>query len=1635
MSHPNPHVDKVSILGAETIVFGFHLFDYLLQDVLTNIKSSTYVVVTDENLAKLYLDRFQTAFHATLTQLGLDANPPRLLTYVVPPGEETKSRTVKGEIEDFMLGHGCTRDTVLLAMGGGVIGDLVGFVAATFMRGIGFVQIPTTLLAMVDSSIGGKTAIDTPQAKNSIGAFWQPKRIFCDLAMLETLPPREFVNGMAEVIKTAAIWNQDDFILLENGAEAIRDAVLKPVRDVEFQGATLETRTAAQQLLLKVVMASAAVKAHVVTVDERETGLRGLLNFGHSIGHAIEGLVTPRLLHGECVSIGMIKEAEIARNLGYLSQVAVGRLTRCLQAYGLPVSMDDKFVKQHIGNQYCSVDELMQVLRVDKKNIGNKKRIVMLSAIGKTLEEKPTFIADDVIRKVLAAATVVHPLPVNRPPVTLSPPGSKSISNRALVLAALGKGTCRLTGLLHSDDTQVMLTALTKLGAATFEWENGGDTLVVHGNGGKMQVPDSELYLGNAGTAARFLTTVAVLVPPKADDPSAKTILTGNARMKQRPIAPLIDALTANGAELKYLETAGCLPAEVTPLSYGLKGGEIQLAASISSQYVSSILLCAPYATQEPVTLVLTGGQVISQPYIDMTIAMMKSFGVNVERLPNNTYRIPQGAYTNPADYLVEADASSATYPLAIAAITGTTCTVPNIGSSSLQGDAGFAVNVLRPMGCTVVQTATSTTVTGPPMGTLRPLPHIDMETMTDAFLTASVLAAVTQPAQPGGENITRISGIANQRVKECNRIAAMMHELGKFGVTTSETPDGIIVHGQDMATLKAPKDGVKCYDDHRVAMSFSVLATVVAGGTIIREKKCVEKTWPTWWDDLESKQGGRLSDRDLGPGSDHHDYEVKGAASSGATAAVPANTATTAGSASAANKDSTIVVIGMRGAGKTSMGQYAARTLKRPFTDVDHYFEAQLRTTIPEFIKEHGWGAFREQEAKMLAELVAKYPQGHVISCGGGIVETESARHSLQRFRDEAGGMVLHLVRSIDEIETYLNRDTTRPMFGESMRDVWNRRKGWYAECCNYEFVVAGQQLRGVEAEDAKEWKIVEAGFERFLQTVLGLGGERRGHRRHRQANRAQLVAKPTFFLSLTFADVTPALAHLSTLTAGSDLIELRVDLLKVPEGGAFREHVAQQVALLRRHSELPILFTVRSKSQGGQWADSDVEGMVRLLEDGLAWGVEYLDVEIGLPRASLDRVLARKGATQIVASWHDIHGAVPWESKAMEDKYALAASLKPDVIKLIGTAKSMQDNFACAAFAEKHKTASAGAGGQPPLIALNMGAIGQLSRVLNEVFTPVTHPLLPVKAAPGQLSAKEVQQARASLGLTAAKQFYLFGTPIQQSLSPLMHSTSFQALGLPHHYSLFETATVDESVVAKMHAADFGGASVTIPHKLEVMKHLDELTDDAKAVGAVNTVVPVPTEDGKKTVLVGDNTDWLGIYGTIQTQLSAVRKTKNPAEMKGLVIGAGGTSRAGLYALHRMGLTDISIYNRTRVKAEAVAESFKDLFVVKVVDRPLIHLEKNAETFDVVVSTVPGTIDSATMLDATLFNGSQGGVAVELAYTPRRTRFLELAAAAGWATVEGREVLIEQGSWQNLKWTGRRWSDDAVRAAMASK
>jgi pentafunctional AROM polypeptide len=206
---------KINILGHESIVADFGLWrNYVAQDLLDNCSSTTYILITDTNIGSIYTSPFQRAFETAATKLS---PRPRLLVHEIPPGESSKSRQIKADIEDWMLSQNppCGRDTVIIALGGGVIGDLTGFVAATYMRGVRFVQVPTSLLALVDSSFGGKTAIDTPLGKNLIGAIWQPTRIYIDLDFLSSLPEREFTNGMAEVIKVSVFLFFCTFYLID----------------------------------------------------------------------------------------------------------------------------------------------------------------------------------------------------------------------------------------------------------------------------------------------------------------------------------------------------------------------------------------------------------------------------------------------------------------------------------------------------------------------------------------------------------------------------------------------------------------------------------------------------------------------------------------------------------------------------------------------------------------------------------------------------------------------------------------------------------------------------------------------------------------------------------------------------------------------------------------------------------------------------------------------------------------------------------------------------------------------------------------------------------------------------------------------------------------------------------------------------------------------------------------------------------------------------------------------------------------------------------------------------------------------------------------------------------------------------
>lgn len=310
------------------------------------LKTPKVILVTNETVAPLYLDKLRT----TLENSGVN-----VVVCILPDGEKYKHWETLNKIFDTLLSQHCERNTTLVALGGGVIGDMGGFAAACYQRGMPFIQVPTTLLAQVDSSVGGKTAINHPLGKNMIGAFYQPKMVLADISTLETLPDRELKAGLAEVIKYGLIRDPEFFEALESRIDAL------VARD--------------QEALIWAIQRSCANKAEVVAADEKEAGERALLNLGHTFGHAIEtGLGYGEWLHGEAVAAGTIIASKLSLNLGWITLEDHERVVSIFSRAGLRVNAPKMDVATYLS-----------LMSHDKKVEAGRLRLVLLKSIGKAV--------------------------------------------------------------------------------------------------------------------------------------------------------------------------------------------------------------------------------------------------------------------------------------------------------------------------------------------------------------------------------------------------------------------------------------------------------------------------------------------------------------------------------------------------------------------------------------------------------------------------------------------------------------------------------------------------------------------------------------------------------------------------------------------------------------------------------------------------------------------------------------------------------------------------------------------------------------------------------------------------------------------------------------------------------------------------------------------------------------------------------------------------------------------------------------------------------------------------------------------------------------------------------------------------
>ena len=417
---------------------------------------------------------------------------------------------------------------------------------------------------------------------------------------------------------------------------------------------------------------------------------------------------------------------------------------------------------------------------------------------------------------------------------TVRLPGSKSISNRVLLLAALAEGTTTVHDLLDSDDTRVMLDALRALGCGV---ELTGSTVRIHGLNGQLHTPQATLFLGNAGTAMRPLTAALSLLGGDFE-------LSGVPRMHERPIGDLVDALTQLGCQIDYLGNPGYPPLRIHPVAPAnlTLDVPIRVRGDVSSQFLTALLLALPLVAVRNITIDVVG-ELISKPYIEITLNLLARFGIVVQRDGWQRFTIPAGSrYRSPGEIHVEADASSASYFIALGALaaTGDALRIEGVGADSIQGDIRF-IEAARQMGANV-ESGPNWLQVGRGAWPLKAI-DLDANHIPDAAMTLAVMAL-------HADGPSTLRNIASWRVKETDRIDAMSAELRKLGATVEDGPDFIRVHPLAAADWRAAR--IKTYDDHRVAMCFSLAAFNPAGLPVrILDPHCVAKTFPDYFETL----------------------------------------------------------------------------------------------------------------------------------------------------------------------------------------------------------------------------------------------------------------------------------------------------------------------------------------------------------------------------------------------------------------------------------------------------------------------------------------------------------------------------------------------------------------------------------------------------------------------------------------------------------------------------------------------------------------------------------------------------------------------------------------------------------------
>ncbi|KAJ5772785.1 Shikimate kinase [Penicillium paradoxum] len=748
------------------------------------------------------------------------------------------------------------------------------------------------------------------------------------------------------------------------------------------------------------------------------------------------------------------------------------------------------------------------------------------------------------------------------------------------------------------------------------------------------------------------------------------------------------------------------------------------------------------------------------------------------------------------------------------------------------------------------------------------------------------------------------------------------------------------------------------------------------------------------------------------------------------------------------------LVLVGIRGCGKRSLGFVAATALKRRFITEDHYFREVTGVTRQEYLKRHGSQEFQRRDIEVLKMMLDNHRSGCVMECGLASL-TRPVQDHLRRYA--RSNPVVHLLRDIDCIQQLLGlEDQAVRLFreGDPMHQM----------CSNFEFYNLEDRTRALDdgCQDRRSidysFKLqeVKEDFTRFVQFITGRDVSYSSY-----DSPFVLLETPPELRSFTHAifvrssDLIANNVKVAELESGGDAIELCVDRWS-PEMAAI---ISKEVSVLRRNARAPIVLSVDVSSTGigsQKPVSSSSRTYFDILDHGLRLGVEYLVVNLTQDRSRLARVIKGRGNTKIIGQQvFEPSSPITWDSADCVAIYHEAEKLGCQLIRLLRIATKREENAAVIEFSNKIRSLP---GDHPPLIAYNIGSLGRTSQVFNSILTAVTHPAITQSAEnkhDPQITSRDAVRALFESYVLDPLDFYICGENVTYSLSPAMHNAAYQHCGMGHTYSIPDSPSL--AVLDRLgRDPQFGGSSVVQPWRVEVYQKLASKSRHAEAIGAINTIMPLRGHaDGKMFPLqeqagrrnqagrvlgwYGENTDWVGIMTCIQRHLSP--RNAISARTTGLVIGAGGMARAAIYAMLRLGCRKIFIYNRTQSRAEEVACHFNSwassqvdsVEVVRVLQSLQESWPADAAQPSLVASCVPADPDrdeppANFEMPIQWLGSPTGGVILELAYKPLDTPLLQqmrrVRSETGrpWVLSDGLENVTEQGIAQFELMTGRK-------------